>query len=82
MNQHGMRVLPHSESPWGNLTPQNLASEVEKGRWVCGLLKTDNRRLITECLWLSELFRLTKREKKDIMPIDKRNHSIYGGNEV
>ena len=27
MNQHGMRVLPRSESPWGNLTPQNLASE-------------------------------------------------------
>ena len=23
MNQHGMRVLPRSESPWGNLTPQN-----------------------------------------------------------
>ena len=23
MNQHGIRVLPRSESPWGNFTPQN-----------------------------------------------------------
>ena len=23
MNQHGMHVLPRSESPWGNFTPQN-----------------------------------------------------------
>ena len=32
----------------------HLASEVEKGHRVCGLLKTDNRQPTTECLWLSE----------------------------
>ena len=51
MNQHGMRVLPRSESPWG-FTPQNLAS---RGGVFSLLLPTKMSIYFYNSLWFSLL---------------------------